>query len=96
MKHDEMKLPSTPWNLCGNLADSPEQPQLLQQPGGDATADVAHQDGLTQFNSEYLCRIHAHISATDDDCLYIRQRPRKRRHKCARRRLLSSKVFVMF
>jgi hypothetical protein len=38
--------------------------------------------------------IHAHICATNDNCLYIRQRPRKRGHQCARSRLASGNVFV--
>ena len=96
LKYDDVKLSAASRNLSGNLADSPEQTQLLQQPRGDSTADVTDHDGLARFNSEDMSRVHTHISATNDDCLYIWQRPRKLGHQRSRSRLPSSEVSVPF
>src|SRR5580692_9519087 len=96
LKYDDVKFPAASWNLSGNLADAPEQTQLLQQPRCNSTADVTDHDGLARLNSKYMSRINTHISATDYDGLHIWQRPRKRWHKGAFSRLLSGKVFVTF
>ena len=93
LEDDEMKLPATSRNRSGNLADSPEHTQLLQQPWRDSTADVTDHNGFPRFNSEYMSRVHTHIGATDNNCLHIRQRTR---HKFARRRLASGKIFITF
>src|ERR1700722_13994719 len=74
LEDDEMKLPAASRNRCGNLADSPEHTQLLQQPWRDSTADVTHHNRFAGFNAKYMGRIDTHISATDNDCLHIRQR----------------------
>ena len=94
LKYDEVKLCSASRNLSGNLPDSSEQTQLFQQTWGDSPADIAHHDGLARFDSKYVGRIYTHIGATDDDRLYIWQRPRERRHECALSRLPNSKFFV--
>jgi hypothetical protein len=72
LKHDEVKLPAASSNLSGNLSDSSEQTQLLQQSRRDSAPDVTYYDGLAGLNSKYVSRVHTHISATDNDCLYIR------------------------
>ena len=94
LKYDDVKLPAASRDLSGNLSDSPEHTQLLQQPWRDSTADVAHHDGFARFNSEYMSRVHTHVGATNDDRSYIRERLRKRGHELARSRRASSKVFV--
>jgi hypothetical protein len=77
LKHDDVKLSANSWGRSCNLADSPEQTQLLQQSRRDATAKVTYHDGLAGINSEDMSGIHTHIRATDDDCLYDWQRSRK-------------------
>src|SRR5262249_42449606 len=94
--YDNVKPPAASRDLFGNLADSSEQTQLLQQPGSDSTANITHHDCLARFDSKYMSRIHTHIGATDDDRPNIRQRPRKRGHQCARSRLPSGKILVAF
>jgi hypothetical protein len=89
VKYDQVKLPAASRNRFGNLSDSSEQTELLQQTGRDSTADVSHYDGLTGFDSKHLSRINAHIGATDDDCLQSFQRLWKRRHR-------GSGLFVAF
>jgi hypothetical protein len=81
MKHDQMKLPAASRNCFGNLSDSSEQTELLQQTGRDSTADVSHYDGLTGPDSKHLNRINTHIGATDDDCFQGLQSFRKRWHR---------------
>ena len=53
-----MKRTAASRNPAGNLTDSPEQTQLLQQPRGDSTADVAQHHHLARFNSKDMSRIH--------------------------------------
>src|SRR5580704_12665677 len=89
-----MELPAASRNRSGNLPDSPEQTQLLQQARRDSTANVSQHHGLARFNSKDVRRIHTHIRATDDDRLYTGHRPRKRGHESARSGLLNSKFFV--
>jgi hypothetical protein len=81
VKHDQMKLPAVSRNGSGNLSDSSEETELLQQTGRDSTADVSHYDGLTGLDSKHVHRINAHIGATDDDCFQSLQRLRKRWHR---------------
>ena len=52
------KLPAASRNRSGKRADSPEHTQLLQQPRRDSTPDVAHHDGFSRFNAEYMSRVH--------------------------------------
>jgi len=72
LKDNEMKLSAASWDFPGNLADSPEQSQLLQQPWCDSTADITYHDGFARFDSEYMSRIHTHTSAANNDCPDIR------------------------
>jgi hypothetical protein len=48
----------------GNLSDSSEQTELLQQTGRDSAA-LSHYDGLTGLDSNDQSRIHTHIGPTD-------------------------------
>jgi len=78
LKYDHVKLPAASRNLSGNLTDFARVDPTAPTAPDDSTAHVTYHGGLARFNSKYMSRIHTHISATDDDCLYIRQRPRKR------------------
>jgi hypothetical protein len=78
LKYDDVKLSAPSGNPSGNLTDSSEQTELLQQPRGNSTTDVTDHDGLARFDSKYMSRIDTHISATDDQGLYVWQGPRKR------------------
>jgi hypothetical protein len=89
MKYDQVKLTAAARNRFGDLSDSSEQTELLQQTGRDSTADVSHYDGLTRLDSKHLTRINAHIGATDDDCFQSLQGSWKRRHR-------GSGLFVAF
>ena len=71
LKYYKVELPDASRNRSGNLTDSSEYTQLLQQPRGDSTADITYHNGLARFDSKYMSRIYAHISAIDDGCLYI-------------------------
>ena len=66
VEHDQVKFPAVSRNRSGNLSDSSEQTELLQQRRRDSTADVSHDDGLTRFDSKHMCRIYAHVGATDN------------------------------
>src|SRR5580698_5269817 len=89
MKYDQVKLTAASRNSFGNLSDSSEQTELLQQTGRDSTADVSHHDGLTGLDSKDLSRINAHIGATYDHRFQSLQGLWKRRH-------WSSELFVAF
>jgi hypothetical protein len=89
VKYDQVKLPAASRNRFGNLSDSSEQTKLLQQPRRDSTADVSHDDGLTRFDTKQMCRIHAHVGATDDYRLQCLQSLWKRWHG-------GSELFVAF
>jgi hypothetical protein len=89
VEHNQVKFPAAARNRFGNLSDSSEQTELLQQPRRDSTADVSHDDGLTGLDSKHLSRINAHIGATDDDCFQSLQGLWKRRHR-------GSGLFVAF
>jgi hypothetical protein len=80
MKHDQVKLLAASRNRSGNLSDSSEQSELLQQSRRDSTTDVSHYDGLTGLDSKHLSRINAHIGATYDYCFQSLQRLWKRWH----------------
>jgi hypothetical protein len=60
LKYDQVKLSSPSWNLSRDLADSPEQSQLLQQPRGDPTSNITDDDGLARFSSKYMSWVHAY------------------------------------
>jgi hypothetical protein len=89
VKYDQVKLPAASRNGFGNLSDSSEQTQLLQQARRHSTADVSHDDGLTRFDPKHMCRIHAHVGATDDYRLQSLQRLWKQWHG-------GSELFVTF
>src|SRR5262249_52279095 len=94
LHYDEVKLPTASGNLSSNFADSPNQRQLFQTPGRDATADVTYHDSLARFDSKYVGRVHAHIRTPNNDRFHIRQRPRERGHKCPSGRLLDCEVLI--
>jgi hypothetical protein len=96
LQNDEVKRSASSWSLSGDLTDSPEKAQLFEQHRGDSTADVADHYRLARCYSKYVSRIDAHVCATDDECLYIRHRPWKRRHQRSGGGLLRGEFFVAF
>jgi hypothetical protein len=89
MKYDQVKLPAASRNRSGDLSDSSEKAELLQQSWRDSTTDISHYDGLTGLDSKHVSRINSHVGAADDYRFQSLQRLRKRWHR-------GSGLFVTF